>query len=231
MENVRLVIFDVAGTTAKDNGLVVKAFEEAIIASGFEPNTVDMDKAIEYVKATMGQRKIDVLRNIFQNDVTKALIAHTKFDEAYRLMVHKGYLEEFDGVSELFSHLNQKGIGVAVTTGFPRSILGEIIEKLNWTNLINISVASDEVNEGRPAPDMIFESIRRYNKKFSTDITPSEVIVVGDTDSDMQSGVRANVKHIVGVTSGSMDKSILLTSGATNVLNYCTDLLTFIKQK
>ena len=228
MANVRLVIFDVAGTTAKDNGLVVNAFQEAMVASGFKPDTADMNQAIEYVKATMGQRKIDVFREVFQNDMGKAMIAHKKFDESYTSMVRRGDLEEFEGVSEFFSNLNQMGIGVAITTGFPRSILSEIIEKLNWTDLVNISVASDEVNEGRPAPDMILESIRLYNRKFFTNIAPSEVVVVGDTDSDMQSGVRANVKQIVGVTSGAMDKSILLTSGATNVIDYCTDLLTII---
>ena len=42
MENIGLVIFDVAGTTAKDEGLVVKAFISAAQSQGVEEGSMAM---------------------------------------------------------------------------------------------------------------------------------------------------------------------------------------------
>jgi phosphoglycolate phosphatase len=228
MANVKLVIFDVAGTTAKDDGLVVKAFQIAMREAGIAADSDQMLKGTEYVKSTMGQRKIDVFTNIFNGDLVKANLAHEKFDSAYISLVNEGQLEEFQGISDFFKSLNENGIGIAITTGFPRTILQVIMNKLNWSEIVNISVSSDEVENGRPAPDMILKSIKLYNEKFFTSIKPEEIAVVGDTDSDMKSGIAAGAKFVVGVTSGAMTEETLKNSGATHILPFSTDLLTII---
>ena len=56
MGDIKLVVFDVAGTTAKDDGLVVKAFREAMIQQGVERDSDELAKMVDYVEETMGQR-------------------------------------------------------------------------------------------------------------------------------------------------------------------------------
>lgn len=225
MEHFELAIFDVAGTTAKDDGLVVKAFETAARSMGVEEGSPEMEGMISYVVETMGQRKMDVFLHLFRGDQEKASVAHDRFIESYSQLIFDGHLEEFEGVSELFVNLSDRGIGVAITSGFPREILDNIVEALDWEDIIDLSVAADEVAAGRPAPDMIFKSIAIYNEVFGTKLAPEQIAVIGDTQSDMQSGVAAGAKFIVGVATGAHSPNLLFEAGATHVLESATELL------
>jgi phosphonatase-like hydrolase len=226
INSVKLAGFDVAGTTAHDDGLVVEAFQNAMVSMGVESNSPEMAKMTEYVNATMGQRKIDVFTHLCDNDMERANIAHDRFIESYTSLVDQGKLQEFDGVTALFDQLRSRGIAISITTGFPREILQPIIDGLHWADHIDFSVAASEVGQGRPAPDMIFKSIELYNEKFEAEITGAEVAVIGDTESDMKSGVAAGAQIIAGVKSGARSSEQLLEAGATNVLEFATDLST-----
>ncbi|MEI7550187.1 MAG: HAD hydrolase-like protein [Actinomycetes bacterium] len=222
MEQVALVVFDVAGTTAKDEGLVVEAFGRAIKSQDEAYSQTELDEKVEYVRATMGQRKIDVFMHLYNDDVVRATQAHDDFVSSYIQLIHEGRLEEFDGISDLFVSLRADGITVAITTGFPREILDPIIEVLEWREKIDISVAASEVAQGRPAPDMINRCIEIAEKSLNIVITADQVGVVGDTESDMRSAVAAGALYAIGVTTGEHSREQLEQAGATHVLSAAT---------
>ncbi len=230
MGDIKLVVFDVAGTTAKDDGLVVKAFREAMIQQGVERDSDELAKMVDYVEETMGQRKMAVFMHLCEGNAIAAAATHEIFIEQYNNLVANGELEEFDGISQLFATLRATNIGVAITTGFPRELLSSILNDLDWRERIDLSVASDEVAAGRPAPDMILRSIDLYRNLSNQEIEPSNVMVVGDTQSDMQSGVAAGARYIVGVTSGAHDELQLKTAGATHVFDGAAQLLTLVNR-
>ncbi len=230
MGDIKLVVFDVAGTTAKDDGLVVKAFREAMIQQGVERDSDELAKMVDYVEETMGQRKMDVFMHLCEGNAIAAAATHEIFIEQYNNLLANGELEEFDGISQLFATLRATNIGVAITTGFPRELLSSILNDLDWRERIDLSVASDEVAAGRPAPDMILRSIDLYRNLSNQEIEPSNVMVVGDTQSDMQSGVAAGARYIVGVTSGAHDELQLKTAGATHVFDGAAQLLTLVNR-
>lgn len=80
---IRLAVFDVAGTTAHDDGLVVEAFQSAMISLGVGADTPELEKMTEYVNATMGERKIDVFTHLCEGDAERANLAHDAFIESY----------------------------------------------------------------------------------------------------------------------------------------------------
>ena len=121
-KKIRMAVFDVAGTTAHDGGLVVQAFENAMIAMGFIHGSPELNQMVAYVNSTMGQRKIDVFMHLCEGDSVKANDAHDRFVESYIGLVKAGQLQEFDGVTNLFDQLREDGIAVGITTGFPRDI-------------------------------------------------------------------------------------------------------------
>ena len=131
-------------------------------------------------------------------------------------------------MSDFFRELRNRGIGIGITTGFPREILDPIIFELGWSELIDTSVAASEVNAGRPAPDMIFRSIELYNKAKGLEVRAEEVAVAGDTESDMKAGYSAGVPIILGVTSGAHSAEELRASGATEVSSTVLTLLTLV---
>jgi len=72
---------------------------------------------------------------------------------------------------------------------------------------------------------MIERAIDLYNQGFGKSVTAAEVAIAGDTESDMEAGVRAGVAIVAGVTSGAGTKSQLENSGASIVLNFATELI------
>jgi len=221
-----MAIFDVAGTTAHDGGLVVQAFENAMIAMGFIHRSPELNQMVAYVNSTMGQRKIDVFMHLCEGDSVKANDAHDRFVESYIGLVKAGQLQEFDGVTNLFDQLREDGIAVGITTGFPRDILDSVIDGLEWATHIDFSVAASEVAQGRPAPDMIFRCIELYNRQFIAEISPADIAVIGDTESDMQAGLNAGALIIAGVCTGAHGSEQLLRAGATHMLGAAVELRT-----
>ena len=226
MAEIKLVVLDVAGTTAQDGGLVVRAFQIAMEPTN--PSQEELQEMTEYVLATMGQRKIDVFMHLCKGDADAAFEAHERFVTSYTDLVAEGELEEFDGVSDFFRELRQRGIGIGITTGFPREILDPIIYELGWSDLIDVSVAASEVDQGRPAPDMIFRAIDLYNKANGLEVHADEVAVAGDTESDMNAGVTAGAAVVLGVTSGAGTEEQLRACGATDISHTVISLLTSI---
>jgi len=212
---IKLAVLDVAGTTAADDGLVVRAFQVAM--EPLDPTPEELAEMTSYVESTMGQRKIDVFRHLCKGDEESAFEAHERFVTSYTDLVAEGQMHEFAGVSEFFKELRNRGIGISLTSGFPREIFDPILFELGWLELIDFSVAASEVKDGRPAPDMILRSIELYNEKTGQSITPDQVVVAGDTDSDMKAGVAAGVRVVLGVTSGAHNAEQLTQAGATHI--------------
>ena len=225
---VDLVIFDIAGTTAKDDGLVVRAFQEAMIAEGLERSSNQLKSMTDYVNETMGQRKIDVFRTLCHGNQTQAERAHGRFILNYNELVEQGELKEIPGTNDLFRSLRKMGVGIALTSGFPRRIVDSIISTLQWRGDIDLSVASDEVESGRPAPDLNLRAISHFSILRQKQILPKNVMIVGDTESDMKAGLAAHTKFIVGVTTGLRTRDELLANGATHVFDSAREILTLL---
>jgi len=113
---------------------------------------------------------------------------------------------EKPGAGETFRRLRQAGVKVALNTGFSRDIAETLINRLGWDRdgLIDGSVTSDEVERGRPHPDMI----RRLMMKLGVE-DPRRVAKVGDTPADLLEGKNADCGLVVGVTRGSCPREQL----------------------
>jgi phosphoglycolate phosphatase-like HAD superfamily hydrolase len=109
---------------------------------------------------------------------------------------------------------------VALTTGFSPSTREVLIEGLGWSDLFDLRVSPADAGRGRPAPDMLLWCALRL-EAFSVD----SLVVVGDTASDMQAGVRAGAGLCVGVLSGTDHEGRLRDNGADEVAGSVADLL------
>lgn len=217
--NLEMAAFDVAGTTVKDDGIVIEAFKVAFEKTQPDLWPVKGAEWTKYALDTMGQSKIQVFTSLL-GDSEKAHHANVAFEEAYVNEVAEQGVFPIAGAVELFAHLREKGIPVALTTGFSRSTLNVLLTELDWIDLIDLSVTPEEAGRGRPHPDMLnfaAEKLDAPNAEYS--------LVVGDTESDMKSGVAFGSKNIFGVLSGAHGKDELIAGGATSVVNSIADIL------
>jgi phosphoglycolate phosphatase len=215
---IRLVCFDMAGTTVKDDGAVEGAFLDALESSGVAASDPRRSSMLDYVRETMGTSKITVFRALFPKE-PDAQAANLAFETAYDERVQRGDIEEMPGAVELIGDLRHAGVRVALLTGFSARTRDRIIKALGWGELADLLVSPEDAGRGRPFPDMVLCALMLLG---IDDV--AQVAVVGDTAADMVSGLRAGASMVAGVLSGADSEDRLRAAGATDILASVTEL-------
>jgi phosphonatase-like hydrolase len=220
--NIRLVVFDMAGTTVEDKDSVQKALQSALKKADV---TVDLQETME----VMGYPKPEAIRILLERkmkDVSE--VRGELIDRIHRYFVEDMIeyyrtapeVKEKTGVSQTFRILKENNITVALDTGFSRPIADAIINRLGWAGKIDLSVTSDEVDNGRPYPDMIYKAM-----KLSGITDTSRVAKVGDTASDLQQGNKAGCRYVIGVTTGNFSREELQAFEHTHLIDQLPEIL------
>jgi phosphonatase-like hydrolase len=229
MSSIKLVVFDIAGTTVRDNGSVADAFIAAFRDYGFEI-------PLAQVKKVMGFRKIDAITLL----LGRFAPAH-KEDEVLISRIHSRFIDKmiafyrddealaaFPHTEEVFSALKERGIKVALNTGFTRSITDTILQRLHWDDgngWIDKVICSDEVPHGRPHSDMIELLIAELGIGSS-----SSVVKVGDTEVDVEEGRNASCGKVVSVTTGAYSREQLEPYHPDFIIDDLRELLPIIEK-
>ncbi|WP_341978142.1 HAD family hydrolase [Microbacterium sp. LWO13-1.2] len=215
---IELVVLDMAGTTVLDDGVVEQAFQRAAEQTGVA-DRMPWHDALEYVRATMGQSKIDVFTHLAAGDVAAAERATAAFEGAYADIVSEQGVSEIPGAADAIQGLRDSGLTVVLTTGFAPVTRDTLIDGLGWRDLVDFALSPADAGRGRPAPDMVLTAIIRTQTSHV-----AAVAVAGDTISDVESGRRAGAGFVAGVLSGAHDHATLTSAGADIVLPDVTGL-------
>lgn len=216
--DLELVVLDMAGTTVVDDGLVERAFERAADGAGIGKTPDEREQALDYVRDTMGQSKIEVFR-VLADDEDQAQHANALFEAAYGELAASEGLQAIPGAEALIRHLRALGVKVALTTGFSRQTQDAVLDALGWRDLADLTLSPAEAGRGRPYPDLPLTALLR------TGATSVEgMVVVGDTASDIASGIAAGAGLVVGVLTGAHDEETLTEAGADAVIASIADL-------
>jgi phosphoglycolate phosphatase len=213
-----LACLDMAGTTVRDDGLVEQAFAAAAHALGVSSGTDAYAGMIAVVRDTMGQSKIEVFRRLFGAEEL-AQRANIAFVRAYAELVDAGAVVALPGAAETIATLRQAGVRVALTTGFGQSTQDAIVAALGWRDAIDLTACPGGAIRGRPYPDLILHAAARLGVE-----NLATVAVVGDTASDIGSGRSAGAGLVLGVLTGTGNRSALLGAGASAVLTTIAEL-------
>jgi phosphonatase-like hydrolase len=215
---VELVVLDMAGTTVRDDGVVEQAFERAARETGVADRMPWAD-ALDYVRRTMGQSKIDVFTHLSGGDGQRATVATAAFERAYADLIDAAGVDPIRGATETVERLRVAGLAVVLTTGFAPATRDAIIDRLGWSPLVDAALSPADVGRGRPAPDLVLGAVL-----VTRTSSVASVVVVGDTTSDIAAGRAAGAGLVVGVLSGAHDRDALLAAGANAVIDDVTAL-------
>ena len=222
---IKLVVFDMAGTTVADENNVATVLQQTLATAGCMVSIDEVNRVMGYPKPVAIR---ELLKDKGRNVVSEKEIADlhgifvTGMLEHYR---HSPAVAEKEGVRETFYQLKQHNIKVGIDTGFSRDIADTIFDRLGWRKeaLFDISITSDEVVNGRPFPDMIFKAMQM------AEITdPAEVAKVGDTASDLQEGTAAGCKYVIGITSGAYSRQELMQEQHTHLVHNIREVLSIV---
>lgn len=227
MSNIKLVVFDMAGTTVHDNDDVNICFQAALESTGLDVTRDD-------INAVMGLRKPEAIRLILEKKLTdKSQITDEYVNELHDVFLNKMIdfykndprVKEVDGASKVFKELRANGVKVGIDSGFSRDIMDTIIERLGWEKdgLIDVSVASDEVEKGRPAAFMIQVMMRKLG---ITDT--AQIAKVGDTPADLGEGFNSQCSINIGVLSGACTREELEPHPHTHLVQSINDITAIV---
>ncbi|MGZ3814127.1 MAG: HAD hydrolase-like protein [Mucilaginibacter sp.] len=227
--SIKLVVFDIAGTTVKDDHNVSKAFQAAL-------KKYNYDVPLSMINPLMGYEKnqaITQMLHLHESDESKITVKLV--DEIHRefvqQMIHFYQFEPGIGplpnVEETFVALHHLGIQVGINTGFSRDIAETIVNRLQWRErgLIDHLVGSDEVELGRPHPYMIQKMMHEAG---ITD--PLQVVKVGDTEVDVREGQNAGCRYVIGVTTGIFSREELEPYNPTHIIDKIAQVIKIINQ-
>jgi phosphonatase-like hydrolase len=190
-----------AGTTVRDDNTVMEAFAAAISTRLLPARK--FQAAMLYARETMGRSKIEVFRHIL-GDEEAAASANAAFEKHYAGAVAAGEIAPMPGAEELFAACRSAGIKVCLSTGFAPVTRDAIIAALGWRPLVDLVLSPADAGRGRPWPDMPLTALLRLEGE-----SVASLAVVGDTPSDVESGLRAGAGLVVGVLSGDSPRDSL----------------------
>lgn len=218
----KLIVFDLAGTTVNDNKDVPR-----ILQSIFKK--IHKRISIQEASEVMGIPKPVAIRMLLERHkypyISEMLVlemhAHFVLKMSKFYKEHASVMEK-NGASSVFKICKQHGIKVVVDTGFDRAIVEPLLERMGWikNELIDGSVTSDEVVNGRPYPDMIYKAMELTGV---TDI--ASVAKVGDTMSDLEQGTVAGCPWVIGVTTGAYTRDALQKGPHTHLVQNLVEIL------
>ncbi len=219
MQTIELVVFDMAGTTVNDEDGVNRCIRDALNAVGLRVAAGDVNRV-------MGLPKPHALSLLIEQygrspEMGPRLEAiHADFvRRSLEFYASDPSVHEVPGAHRVFDCLRAAGLRVALNTGFNRAITDAILDRLRWGDRIDATIASDEVDRGRPHPDMIRELMRRLGVSEAM-----HVAKVGDTPADLEEGHNAGCGLVVGVTSGTHTRAMLQPFPHTHLVESILEL-------
>jgi phosphonatase-like hydrolase len=227
--SIKLVVFDIAGTTVKDDHNVSKAFKAAL-------EQYNYDVPLEMINPLMGYEKNEAITQMLhlhetdESKITRELVnnIHREF---VKQMIHfyqfEPGIEPLPNVEDTFAALHEAGVLVGINTGFSKDIAETVVNRLQWKEkgLIDYLVGSDEVELGRPHPYMIQKMM------YESGITnPLEVAKVGDTEVDVREGQSVGCKYVIGVTTGIFTREELEEYHPTHIIDDIAQVLEIISE-
>jgi phosphonatase-like hydrolase len=219
MSRIKLVVFDMAGTTVDDEvdglPLVLKSYDDALRSHGVEV-------PMEVLNAQRGRDKWTVIKELGGD---KAEAIYGAFIGVLSQNITK--VREVEGTAETFRFLREHGVRVVASTGFPVEIAEPMIEHLGWlrNELIDGWVCSEQVGASRPDPAMIVSSMKKYGVS-----DPRAVMKVDDTVKGIEEGVNAGV-YTVGVLTGTQSIQQLSAAGPDTILRSVAQIPAYLVEK
>lgn len=212
---VKMIVFDMAGTTVTDKNFVATAFQTAL-------NKQDIEIAAEEINPLMGyEKKLAIQMMLEKHGI--------EFDEDMIDAIYDDFIEEMidfyeyspevkpaEGAEEIFQNLKEKSITITLNTGFPKDIADVIVNRFQWVKkgLVDDYIASDEVVKGRPYPYMIEKLMFRAGID-----DPMMVAKVGDTAVDIEEGRNVGCGYNIAITTGAYSDDELETHHPTHIIN------------
>lgn len=215
-----LAVFDMVGTTIAATDDVTIALRGAFSEEGF-------DLPAGALAGIRGRRKSEAIAELLREVDPSSPRPHARaariergFGERLRSHYARRPVLPVPGAVEAMRWLSGRGVQVALATGLPHDLVRMLLGQLGWDEATFAAVVcGDQVERGRPAPDLILRSM-----ELSGVEDPRLVAAIGDTRADLEAAANAGAGCAVGVLSGAGSRESLERLPHTVILTSVAEL-------
>lgn len=214
----KAVIFDLDGTLTNTLKSIWKSANLALADVGLP--TFEVDRYRYFV----GDGVDELVRRALVANGDEELVCFEQVRERYLYHFEKyvNYeVKPYDGICELLAALKERGILMAVNSNKPHERTVEVVEEIFGKGTFDMLVGQCEERARKPAPDGVLYIMDKLR------LTPDEVVYLGDTCVDMQTGKSAGV-YTLGALWGFRDRQELEENHADAIIEHPMEVLDYI---
>ncbi len=198
----RSVIFDLDGTLADTEPLVIGCMLETINAHG---HLVDETLLLKYI----GPPLPVMLDNMLGLTAAQAQPIYLDYLRRYE-ETYMPRTRPLTGAESLLDALVEADVPLAVVTNKREDAGRKTVELLGWTERFKTIIGADTASDPKPHPAPLWHALDILNGQ------PQTAAMIGDTESDMGAGRNAGFAGVIGIV-GVRDAEFLISQGATDV--------------
>ena len=204
---IKGVIFDMDGTIVDSLPYHYRAWE-----TFFEENKVE--NFSEKLKDYKGGGTLDLMTAVYGDKYSrKELKIMTDDKEIIFREIYKNNVLSIKWFMEIFELIKSKKILVGLASNAIRKNVKMILSELKIYEKFDSIICGDEVEKGKPDPEMFNETVNRFKLK------KEECLIFEDSVEGVTAAVNSNV-DVIGITSSSSDKILRDKGCKLTIENY-----------
>jgi HAD superfamily hydrolase (TIGR01549 family) len=214
-DRLACVIFDIDGTLARSNDLVFASFNHV---------------ARKYLGTELTRDEIVSLFGPPEEGGLKRILRHETVEEAmddlcaFYEREHAGLVSLHQGVEDVLTFLDQKGVPLAVFTGKGRRTATITLEHLGILRRFDLVITGSDVARHKPHPEGIFRILDRFG------VSAERALMVGDSVSDIDAARSAGVA-VACVLWDSLDRQAVVNADANVRFDKPGELLLWLQRQ
>ncbi len=217
---IKACVFDLDGTLLNTIDTITYYGNLALEHYGIEPyNTDDYKYMVGNGARILVERMLEGRGFSGNNEMFDKVFGY--YNEKYNNDVE--YLTApYDGICELLENLKKDDIKTAVLSNKPDYAAGEAV-KTFLNGYFDVVHGQRDGVEIKPSPDGVFEILNELG------ITSDEILYIGDTATDMQTGKSANA-YTIGVLWGFRLRDELEGANADVIIEHPSEIFDILKK-
>jgi len=206
------VICDLDATLMDSYQAIYLSFQYAYQKMGLSPLPYDeVKKVVGYgltstFRDLLGEKRVPEALGFFRQEYEKVFREHTHL---------------LPGTREVLETLHRRGMKLAVATNKLGRFSRAIFQNFGLDKLFVTIVGDEDVANNKPHPEMLLYAMDKMG------LNPNEVIFVGDSLIDIQTGKNAGLR-VYAVPTGVYNKEELEKAQPAAVLDDLLDLLNYV---